>query len=218
MRDLEGERLEQPPLEEDRCPRLGEQQDRRDEAPRAVIPLSVGLHLGQVIVGRGIYRGGPAAGFGDGDTPPQEVGLGVLSLPSPRPSQDRERGVPVPRHEQLTGVVRGGQGRDHRIRVGVLDVDGGVTASVAGEDGEELLAAGLRQAGAIHTKTLKAYVLSFAEAIRSGRIGALPERKGTKPVPLWGSVAITEAEIEAARKGRLVVRQGTFTGAQEATP
>ena len=71
------------------------------------------------------------------------------------------------------------------------------------------------EAGAIHPKTLKAYALSFAEGIRSGRIAALPERKGTKSVPLWGSVAITEAEIEAARKGRLVVRQGTFTRAHE---
>jgi hypothetical protein len=51
--------------------------------------------------------------------------------------------------------------------------------------------------------------------IRSGRIAALPERKGAKPTLLWGSVAITEAEIEAARKGRFVVRQATFTGAHE---
>ena len=56
-------------------------------------------------------------------------------------------------------------------------------------------------AGAIHPKTLKAYSLSFVEGIRSGRIAALPEGKGAKPAPLWGSVVITEAEIEAARKG-----------------
>jgi hypothetical protein len=42
-------------------------------------------------------------------------------------------------------------------------------------------------AGAIHSKTLHAYAQSFVEGIRSGRIAALPERKGAKPAPLWGS-------------------------------
>ena len=41
------------------------------------------------------------------------------------------------------------------------------------------------------------------------------EREGAKLGPVSGSIVITEAEIEAACKGRLVVRQGTFTGAQE---
>ena len=40
-------------------------------------------------------------------------------------------------------------------------------------------------------------------------------REGAKPGPVAGSVVITEAEIEAARKGRTVVRQGTFTGVPE---
>lgn len=65
------------------------------------------------------------------------------------------------------------------------------------------------EAGAIHPKTLHAYAQSFAEGIRSGRIAALPEREGAKPGPVSGSIVITEAEIEAARKGRTVVRQGT---------
>ena len=69
--------------------------------------------------------------------------------------------------------------------------------------------------GGIHPKTLHAYAESFAEGFRSGRIAALPERKGAKPGPASGSVAITEAEIEAARKGRTVVRQGVFSGAHE---
>jgi hypothetical protein len=34
------------------------------------------------------------------------------------------------------------------------------------------------EAGGIHPKTLHAYVESFAEELRSGRIAALPERKG----------------------------------------
>jgi hypothetical protein len=65
-------------------------------------------------------------------------------------------------------------------------------------------------AGTIHPKTLKAYALSFAEGMRSGRIAALPERKGG-PGPVSGSIVITEA----ARNGRTVVRQGAFAGAQE---
>ena len=40
-------------------------------------------------------------------------------------------------------------------------------------------------------------------------------REGAKPGPVSGSIVITEAEIEAARKGRTVVRQGTFSGAPE---
>jgi hypothetical protein len=64
------------------------------------------------------------------------------------------------------------------------------------------------EAGGIHRKTLHAYAESFAEGLRSGRIAALPERKGAKPAPLLGSLVITEAEIEAARKDRTVVRQG----------
>jgi hypothetical protein len=59
----------------------------------------------------------------------------------------------------------------------------------------------------IHRKTLKGYAESSAEGMRSGRIAA-------KPAPS-AAVAITEAEIEAARKGRPVVRQGTFSGAPE---
>jgi hypothetical protein len=73
------------------------------------------------------------------------------------------------------------------------------------------------EAGAIHPKTLKAYALSFAEGRRSG-IAALPETREAKLVPLGGSIVITEAEIEAARKGRTVVRQGDFTGAPEVEP
>jgi hypothetical protein len=40
-------------------------------------------------------------------------------------------------------------------------------------------------------------------------------RDGIRLGPVSGSIVITETEIEAARKGRTVVRQGTFTGAQE---
>jgi hypothetical protein len=67
------------------------------------------------------------------------------------------------------------------------------------------------EAGGIHLKTLHAYAES-AEGFRPGRIAALPERKGAKPAPLWGSVALTEAELDAARKGRTVVRQGMLSG------
>jgi hypothetical protein len=85
-------------------------------------------------------------------------------------------------------------------------------------------------AGAIHPKTLRGYAQLFAEGVRSGRIGApragvvdsLPFRTATvhvrevvKPDPVSGGIVITEADIEAARKGRTVVRQGDFTGAQE---
>ena len=57
---------------------------------------------------------------------------------------------------------------------------------------------------------------------RPGPVDSLPlgaatahVREGAKPGPVSGTIVITEAEIEAARKGRTVVRQGTFTGAQE---
>lgn len=43
-------------------------------------------------------------------------------------------------------------------------------------------------------------------------------REDAKPGPVSGSIVITEAEIEAARKGRTVVRQGAFTGTQEVAP
>jgi hypothetical protein len=43
-------------------------------------------------------------------------------------------------------------------------------------------------------------------------------REGAKRGPVSGSIVITEAEIEAARKGRTLVRQGDFTGAPEAKP
>jgi hypothetical protein len=36
----------------------------------------------------------------------------------------------------------------------------------------------------------------------------------TKPGPVSGGIVITETEIDAARKGPTVVRQGTFTGPQ----
>jgi hypothetical protein len=71
-------------------------------------------------------------------------------------------------------------------------------------------------AGAIHPKTLHAYAQTFVEGIRSGRlVPAVHAREDAKPGPVSGSIAITEAEIEAARKGRTVVRQGTFAGSQE---
>ena len=40
-------------------------------------------------------------------------------------------------------------------------------------------------------------------------------REGAKPGPVSGRVVITDVELDAARKGRLVVRQGAFTGAPE---
>ena len=48
---------------------------------------------------------------------------------------------------------------------------------------------------------LRAYALSFAEGLRSARIGApVHAREGAKPDPASGT--ITEAELDAARKGR----------------
>ena len=60
---------------------------------------------------------------------------------------------------------------------------------------------------------------------RAGPVDSLPwgtatvhVREGAKPGPLSGSIVITEAEIEAARKARTVVRQSDFTGAPEVKP
>jgi hypothetical protein len=64
------------------------------------------------------------------------------------------------------------------------------------------------EAGGIHRKTLGAYALSFAEGMRSGRIGApVHVLEGAKPGPVSGSITITEAELDAARKGRTVVKR-----------
>jgi hypothetical protein len=59
----------------------------------------------------------------------------------------------------------------------------------------------------------------------AGKVDSLPfgtatvhVREGAKPGPVSGSIVITEAEIEAARKGRTLVRQGDFTGAPEVKP
>jgi len=68
------------------------------------------------------------------------------------------------------------------------------------------------EAGDIPVETLHAYAESFAEGIRSGRIAA---REDAKPGPVSGGIVITDAEIEAARKGGLVVKQGDFTGSHE---
>ena len=74
-------------------------------------------------------------------------------------------------------------------------------------------------------------MLDVALSCAPGRLGEFPERRGQKiackAAPTertalacgskryWGSVAITEAEIEAARKGGAMVRQGTFSGPHE---
>jgi hypothetical protein len=59
------------------------------------------------------------------------------------------------------------------------------------------------EGGGIHPKTLAAYARSFAEGLRSGRIVV---REGAKPGPVSGS--IVDAELEAARKGRIGVPGG----------
>jgi hypothetical protein len=53
--------------------------------------------------------------------------------------------------------------------------------------------------GGIHPRTLGAYARSFAEGMRSGRSVV---REDAKPGPVSGSIVITEAEVDAARKGR----------------
>ena len=60
---------------------------------------------------------------------------------------------------------------------------------------------------------------------RAGTVDSLPfgtaavhVREGAKPGPVSGSIVITETEIEAARKGRILVKQGDFTGAPEVKP
>jgi hypothetical protein len=64
-------------------------------------------------------------------------------------------------------------------------------------------------------------VLLSQVSARAGTVDTLPfgtarvhVREGAKPGPVSGSIVITEAEIETARKG-LTVSQGTFTGAHE---
>ena len=64
---------------------------------------------------------------------------------------------------------------------------------------------------------LAAQVLDTASKVDSLPLGMarVHVREGAKPGPVSGSIVIAEAELEAARKGRRVVRQGTFPGAQE---
>jgi len=89
-----------------------------------------------------------------------------------------------------------------------------ITATLAGNRG--YLWASLRAA-------LAEYPVLLAQVPdRPGPIDALPfgtagvhVREGGNSGAVAGSIVITEAEIEAARKGRTVVRQGTFTGEHE---
>ena len=60
---------------------------------------------------------------------------------------------------------------------------------------------------------------------RGGKVDSLPwgtatvhVREGAKPGPVSASITITEAELDAAREGRTVVKQGDFTGAPEVKP
>lgn len=60
------------------------------------------------------------------------------------------------------------------------------------------------EAGAIHRKTLGAYAMSFADGMRSGRIVApVHVREDAKSGLVSSSITITEAELDAARKGQL---------------
>ena len=106
-------------------------------------------------------------------------------------------------------------------RAAILEFDGGLPRADAELDAARITATyarNRRYAWASLREALSGYpALSAQVPDRAGTVDSLPfgtarvhVREGAKPGPL-----ITEAEIEAARKGRTVVRQGTFSGAQE---
>ncbi|MGI8427642.1 MAG: hypothetical protein ACR2M4_13865, partial [Actinomycetota bacterium] len=112
-------------------------------------------------------------------------------------------------------------------RAAILQYDAGLPRPEAEIEAARITATYARNRGyswASLRAALAGYPVLFAQVPDgAGPVDSLPwgtatvhVREGAKPGSVSGSVVvITEAELDASRKGRLVVRQGTFTGAQE---
>jgi hypothetical protein len=104
-------------------------------------------------------------------------------------------------------------------RAGILEYDAGLPRQGAEVEAARITATLARNRGYLWTSLREAladYPLLLSQMPVMPGTATVHVREGAKPGPVSGSIVITEAEIEAARKGRIVVRQGTFTGAPEA--
>jgi hypothetical protein len=111
-------------------------------------------------------------------------------------------------------------------RAGILEHDAGLSRPEAELEAARSTATLARNRGSLWASLRAAFsrypALLAQVPDRAGTVDSLPfgtstvhVREGAKPGLVSGSIVITEAEIEAARKGRTVVRQGMFTGAHE---
>ena len=103
-------------------------------------------------------------------------------------------------------------------RSAILEHDAGLPRADAELEAARITATYARNRGYLWASLRSAvsgYPVLLAQVpARAGTVDSLPlgtatvhVREGAKPGPVSGSVAITEVEIEAARKGRTVVRQ-----------
>ena len=114
-------------------------------------------------------------------------------------------------------------------RAGIIEHDAGLPRPEAEREAGRITGTYARNKGYLWA-SLQAALASYPDLLamlpdRPGTVDSLPlgtatvhVREGAKPGPVSGSIVITEAEIEAARKGRTVVRQGDFTGSPEMKP
>jgi TubC N-terminal docking domain len=102
-------------------------------------------------------------------------------------------------------------------RAGILEFDAGMLRPEAELEAARITATLARNRGYLWASlrsALSGYPVLLAQVPdRAGTVHSLPfgtvhVREDAKPGPVSGSIAITESEIEAARKGRTVVRQG----------
>jgi hypothetical protein len=111
-------------------------------------------------------------------------------------------------------------------RAAILEYDAGLPRAEAEFEAARITATLARNRGCLWASlrsALSGYPLLLSQVPdKAAPIDSLPfgtarvhVREDAKPGPASGSIIITEAEIEAARKGRTSVRQGSFTGTQE---
>jgi hypothetical protein len=111
-------------------------------------------------------------------------------------------------------------------RAGILEHDAGLPRPEAELEAARITETLARNRGYLWA-SLRSALVGYPALLsqvpdRPGPVDALPlgtatvhVRDGARPGPVSGSIVITEAEIEAARKGRTLVRQGSFSGTQE---
>ena len=114
-------------------------------------------------------------------------------------------------------------------RAGILEHDAGLSRAEAELEAARIATAYARNRG-YTWPSLRAALADYGLLLsqvpdKPGSVDSLPwgtatvhVREGAKPGLVSDSIIITEAQIEAARKGRTLVRQGDFTGPPEVKP